>query len=197
MSVFRTVLPPLAVSGAPVSRISFEPLQRVVFFPWRGRSFLDMSSGGFNPLNKETLNFSWTWCPQLLPFPEALAYESCCSWTVLTVRVGGDPPGNLSPPLIVSKMSEYQDEWGYLTDSRSSRGTTNDGSRLCSRRPIPSPRGEPIRILVLKTPPYSLLGVTSLASSAPTGEFRPGTQTPNKALYCLILWLIGFILGGA
>ena len=30
-----------------------------------------------------------------------------------------------------------------------------------------------------------------------TGEFLPGTQTPNKALYCLILWLIGFILGEA
>ena len=30
-----------------------------------------------------------------------------------------------------------------------------------------------------------------------SGEFRPGTQTPNKALYCLILWPIGFILGGA
>ena len=88
-------------------------------------------------------------------------------------------------------MSEYQDGWGYLTDSQSSRGTTNDGSRLCSRRPIPSPGGEPIRILVCKSPPYSLLGATSPAPTLRTGEFCLRVQIPNKALYCLILWLIG------
>ena len=88
-------------------------------------------------------------------------------------------------------MSEYQDGWGYPTDSWSLRGTTNDGLQLCSRRPIPSPRGEPIRILVYKSLPYSLLGTTSPAPTLWTGEFRPRVRTPNKALYCLILWLIG------
>ena len=33
---------------------------------------------------------------------------------------GGYPPGNLSLPLILSRMSKYQDVWGYLTDSQSS-----------------------------------------------------------------------------
>ena len=32
----------------------------------------------------------------------------------------------------------------------SNQGTTNDGLWLCSRRPIPSPRGEPIRIWCIK-----------------------------------------------
>ena len=122
----------------------------------------------------------------------SLSCQRC--WNIRMSR--GYPPGNLSLPLILSKMSEYQDGWGYPTDSWSSRGTTNDGSRLCSRRPIPSPRGEPIRILVLKTPPYSLLGVTSSTRSADQRISSEGTN-PNKALYCLFLWLIGFILGGA
>ena len=110
---------------------------------------------------------------------------------------GISPPLNLSPPLILSKMSEYQDGWGYPTDSWSLRGTTNDGLRLCSRRSIPRPRGEPIRILVYKTLPYSLSDATSPAPTLRTREFRPRARTPNKALYCLILWLIGFIFGGA
>ena len=89
-------------------------------------------------------------------------------------------------------MSEYQDGWGYLTDSWSSRGTTNDGSQLCSRKPIPSPGGEPIRILVYRAPPYSpRRGL--LRPPLWTEEFRPlRAQTPDKALYCLFLWLIGF-----
>ena len=54
-----------------------------------------------------------------------------------------------------------------------------------------SPQGEPIRILVYKAPPYSLLGTTPSAGSTRTGEFHQRAQTPNKVLYCLILWLIG------
>ena len=45
--------------------------------------------------------------------------------------------------------------------------------------------------MVLRTLPYSVLGATSSARLLATGEFRPRAQTPNKVLYCLILWLIG------
>ena len=98
-------------------------------------------------------------------------------------------PGNLSPPLILSKMSEYQDGRGYLTDSQSSRGTTNDGSWLCSRRPIASPQGEPIKIWCIKPCHIPCLTRLLWPGSADL-RISPGCANPNKALYCLILWLI-------
>ena len=92
-------------------------------------------------------------------------------------------------PLILSKRSECQDGRGYLPGSLSLRGTTNDGLRLCSRRPIPSPQGEPIRIWCIK--PRLIPPLAGTSSAPPTGRILPGSTNLNKALYCLILWLIG------
>ena len=44
---------------------------------------------------------------------------------------------------------------------------------------------------MLKTPPYSLLVTTSSAGLCTDRRISPESANPNKALYCLILWLIG------
>ena len=94
--------------------------------------------------------------------------------------------------LICKHLNRYfcQDGRGYPPGSLSLRGTTNDGLQLCSRRPIPSPRGEPTRIWCIKPHHIPHLPAISLASSA-DWRISPGCANPNKALYCLILWLIG------
>ena len=45
--------------------------------------------------------------------------------------------------------------------------------------------------LVHKTPLYSLLGCDFPGPALQTRERRPVGKNPNKALYCLILWLTG------
>ena len=86
--------------------------------------------------------------------------------------------------------SKCQDGRGYPPGSLSPRGTTNDGLPLCSRRPIPSPPGEPTRIWCIKPCHIPCFRATFSACSADQGTL-PRCANLNKALHCLILWLIG------